>query len=127
MDHTSTAVTAANAAVATSITVWGMATGLSYEVLLAGFAGGLVSLSFLGPMSIWRRIWTPFTATLTAGYSSPVWSYYLAKIVPPDGNVNTLALTVFSAFTIGVMAQVLIPLAIRYAEKRAQSLEGPTT
>lgn len=125
MDHTSTAVTAANAAVATSITVWGMATGLSYEVLLAGFAGGLVSLSFLGPMTIWRRIWTPFTATLTAGYSSPVWAYYVSQAIPPDGNVSQLTLTVFSAFTIGVMAQVLIPLAIKHAEKRARSLEGP--
>ena len=123
MDQTNSA---ANAIVATTITLWGVSTGLTYEVLLAGFAGGLVSLSFLGPMTIWRRIWTPFTATLTAGYSSPVWSYYLAKAVPPDGSVSTLSLTVFSAFAIGVTAQVLIPLAIKYAEKWAQSLAGPS-
>ena len=123
MDHATTTATAANAVVATGITVWGVTTGLSYEVLLAGFAGGLVSLSFLGPMSIWQRIWTPFTATLTAGYSGPVWAYYLSKTL--DQGVNPLALTVFSAFGVGVLTQVLIPVVLRWAHRKAQSFEGP--
>lgn len=112
-----------NAVVATTITLWGVATGLSYEVLLAGFAGGLVSLSFIPPMTIWQRIWTPFTATLTAGYTAQLGAYYLNKTL--DGGVNGLTLLVFSAFVIGVLTQVLIPAAMNWARRKAESMEGP--
>lgn len=113
-----------NAVVATTITVWGVATGLSYEVLLAGFAGGLVSLSFIAPMSLWQRIWTPFAATLTAGYTAQIGAHYLNKML--DGGVNGLTLLVFSAFAIGVLTQVLIPAAMKWVRRKAETLEGPT-
>lgn len=121
MDNTGTVT---NAAVATAITVWGVATGLSYEVLLAGFAGGLVSLSFIAPMSLWQRIWTPFAATLTAGYTAQIGAHYLSKML--DGGVNGLTLLVFSAFAIGVLTQVLIPAAMKWVRRKAETLEGPT-
>ncbi len=121
MDNTGTVT---NAAVATAITVWGVATGLSYEVLLAGFAGGLVSLSFIPPLSIWRRIWTPFAATLTAGYTAQIGVHYLDKLF--DGGVSGLALLVFSAFVIGVLTQVLIPAAMSWVRRKAETIEGPT-
>jgi hypothetical protein len=120
MDHSTNA---ANAAVATAITVWGIATGLSYEVLLAGFAGGLVSLSFLGPLTIWQRIWTPFAATLTAGYTAPIWAYYLLKLLE---GVEGLPILVFSAFCIGVAAQVLIPVGLTWVRRKGETYEGPT-
>jgi hypothetical protein len=121
MGHT-TNVT--NAAVATAITVWGIATGLTYEVLLAGFAGGLVSLSFLGPLTIWQRIWTPFAATLTAGYTSPIWAYYLLKWL--DRDMPALPLLVFSAFCIGLAAQVLIPVGLEWVRRKGATYEGPS-
>lgn len=123
MDHATTAATASNALVATGITIWGVATGLSYEVLLAGFAGGLVSLSFLGPMPAWRRIWTPFMATITAGYVSPVGAHYLNKAV--SGEVNSLSLLVASAFFTGLLMQWAIPLVIKWANRKADTYEGP--
>lgn len=114
-----------NAMVATTITIWGIATGLSYEVLLAGFAGGLVSLSFLDPMNIWQRIWTPVTATLTAGYTAPVGAHYLGKVLEADG--ERLGLLVFSAFAIGVLTQVLIPVTMKWVRRKAaiQTEQGP--
>lgn len=118
MDQT-TGIT--NAVAATGITVLGVATGLSYEVLLAGFAGGLVSLSFLNPVGIWRRIWTPITATLTAGYTAPVAASWGARMIEAP---NPLTLLVFSAFLIGVLAQALIPWAFRVAQKRADAMGG---
>lgn len=120
MDHTTNV---SNAVVATTITIWGIATGLSYEVLLAGFAGGLVSLSFLGPLTIWQRIWTPFAATLTAGYTSPIWAHYLFKWL--DGDMPGLPLLVFSAFCIGLAAQVLIPLGLAWLQRKGATYEGP--
>lgn len=108
-----------NAVVATTITIWGVATGLSYEVLLAGFAGGLVSLSFIAPMSIWRRIWTPFAATLTAGYTAQIGAHYLDKLF--EGGVSGLALLVFSAFAIGVLTQVLIPAVMSWVRRKAET------
>lgn len=107
---------------ATGITLLGVATGLSYEVLLAGFAGGLVSLSFLSPVTFWQRIWTPVTATLTAGYTAPVACSWGTRIT---GETSPLAMLVFSAFVIGVLAQALIPIAFRIAHRKANSLEGP--
>lgn len=114
-------VQAANAVAATSIMLWGVATGLTYEVLLAGFAGGMVSLSFLEAMSTWRRIWTPVTATLTAGYTAPIAGHYLASTL---AGVNPLALLVFCAFIVGLLAQFLIPMLIRYAQARGAQAGG---
>ena len=121
MDHTTNA---ANAVVATTITIWGVATGLSYEVLLAGFAGGLTSLSFMAPMSLWQRLWTPFTATLTAGYTAPIWAHYLSRVL--EDGVSNLTLLVFSAFAVGVLTQVLIPAAMKWVHRKAETYEGPT-
>ena len=107
-----------NALAATSITLWGVATGLSYEVLLAGFAGGLVSLSFVEPMGLWRRIWTPVTSTLTAGYTAPIASHYLMSLL---AGVNPLTLLMFCAFGIGLVAQFVIPVLIKRAKHEAET------
>lgn len=111
---------AANAVVATSITLWGVATGLSYEVLLAGFSGGLVSLSFLPPMGIWRRIWTPVTATLTAGYISPVVVPLLPGAVGAPDAAGTAGL-ICSAFLVGLTTQLLIPVVMKRVHARLEA------
>lgn len=112
---------AANAVVAASVTVGGIATGLDFGVLLAGFAGGLVSLSFLPSMGLWRRIWTPVTATLTAGYTAPLAVHYLSGVA--GESVDHLALRVASAFGIGVLAQVALPIFMRIARQRIERFE----
>jgi len=112
---------AANAVVATSITLWGVATGLSYEALLAGFSGGLVSLSFLPPMGLWRRIWTPVTATLTAGYTAPIAAHYVASTLE---GISPLVTLVFVGFWLGLLAQFLIPVLIQRAQRKAADVGG---
>ncbi len=104
------------AVVATTITVWGVATGLSYEVLLAGFAGGLVSLSFIPTLGTWQRIWTPITATLTAGYTAPIAEHFIGGFLG-DG-IEGVALRGFAAFVVGLLTQVALPFAIRFAERK---------
>lgn len=112
---------AANALAASAVTIGGIATGLDFGVLLAGFAGGLVSLSFLPPMGMWRRIWTPVTATLTAGYLAPITVHYLSNIA--GDAINPLSLEAASAFGIGVMAQVGLPVLMRITRKRVERFE----
>lgn len=121
MDQT-TSIT--NAVTATSITVLGVATGLTYDVLLAGFAGGLVSLSYLGPVGIWSRIWTPITATLTAGYTAPILGRLVEKWIAGQVDTPTMdqpGLLVFTAFVIGLFAQALIPVITERMKKKAGS------
>lgn len=108
------------AVAAASITIGGVATGLDYAILLAGFAGGLVSLSFLPPMSIWRRIWTPVTATLTAGYATPLATYAIAKWLGTEEMPGSLEL--FAAFATGVVTQFAIPAFIKLAQRRFEKL-----
>lgn len=54
------------------ITITGSIFGVHYDMLLAGFFGGLLSLSHLPPMSFWRVAWTVGTASLAAGFFGPV-------------------------------------------------------
>lgn len=97
-----------NGVAAAGVVVLGVATGLSYDVLLAGFAGGLVSLSFIEPLGIWRRIWTIMTATLTAGYTAPAALPWLTKVSPEGAEIPL----VFAGFFVGVFGQALIPWGI---------------
>lgn len=112
---------AATAVAAASVTIGGVATGLDFGTLLAGFAGGLASLSFLPPMGLWRRIWTPVTATLTAGYTAPLAIHYLSGAA--GDSVDPLTFQVGAAFVIGVLAQVAIPAAMRIARQRLSRFE----
>jgi hypothetical protein len=119
MDH---ATSATHALAATTITVAGIATGLSYEVLLAGFAGALASLSYLGVMSVWRRLWTLLSSTLTAGYTAHLAEAGIRAFINTvaDGAlVASPATMVASAFLIGLTAQALIPGLLTFARRKA--------
>ena len=97
---------------ATAITIGGAVTGLDYTILLAGFFGGLGSLSFAQGMGVWRRIWTPIMSAVTAGYAAPTITQYLDF---PDATV------LFTAWAIGLMAQSVLPLAMSALTNKARS------
>lgn len=106
----------ATAAAAATITVAGVTTGLSYEILMAGFAGSLASVSYLEGMSPWRRLWSVVTSTITAGYTAPVAGVYASGALSIVETATT-TMNVFVAFLIGVTAQVLIPAVMRLGPK----------
>lgn len=54
------------------ITVTGSIFGVHYDMLVAGFFGGLLSLSSLPTMSRWRVAGTLGAASLSAGFFGPV-------------------------------------------------------
>lgn len=106
-----------HAAAATAVTIGGFATGLYYDVLLAGFAGALASLSYHGGMSIWRRMWSLVTSSLAAGYTAPAFATYMAQILPGMSSKDQGVL-VFSGFVMGLAAQTLIPAAMETLKGR---------
>ncbi len=103
----------ANVLVPTSITILGVATGLNFEILLAGFAGSLASLSYLEGMSVAKRCWSLISSTLTAGYMAPALTTKLNAFV---GNPDQQPSGVFAAFFIGLVAQVVIPGCIKLTQ-----------
>lgn len=108
-----------NALAAAGVTLFGIATGLSYDVLLAGFAGGLVSLSFIDPQGIWRRVWTLTSATLLAGYTAPTALPWINSVSPEGADVPL----VFAGFFLGLFGQAIIPAL---AHRLRKTIGGPT-
>lgn len=102
-----------NTVATTGITILGVATGLNFEILLAGFAGSLSSLSYLDGMPIPKRCWSLISSSLTAGYMAPAITVKLNSFV---GNTDQPPSGVFAAFFIGLVAQVVIPGCIKLTQ-----------
>jgi len=112
-----TSSTAGIAIAAGTITLSGSILGVHYDALLAGFFGGLVSLSYLPAMSIARIAGTVAASALTAGFFAPVvasgaanYFSYLAGIGDP--------LRIATAAGIGLCAQVLVPSVFSYIRRK---------
>lgn len=90
--------------------------GVKLASLVAGFAGGVVSLSFVRQLSRWQAILAVLTGSLSAGYLTPVVQLYLPSAVPEP----TLA------FLVGLTSMNLIPgiLALSDRFKRDPQLPG---
>lgn len=56
----------------TGLAVFGVATGLHPELLIAGLAGGLWSLSYSDPMPVFRRLAVTIISSFVAGYLTPL-------------------------------------------------------
>lgn len=109
-------------AAATGVTILGIATGLQYEVLLAGFFGGLVSLSFFPELTWGKRFSSLVSSTMTAGYVAPVLIAVLAKWL--DMDKIPMAGSAFAGFVIGLAAQTAIPVFFSWIKKRGDALPG---
>ena len=75
--------------------------GVPAPVLLAGFTGALVSLSFLPQMPARQAMVTVLSSTMVAAYTEPALHYYLEL---PAGRLDLAA-----AFMVGLLAQVVVP------------------
>ena len=116
----------AGTAVATGLTVFGISTGLSPAILIAGVAGGLWAQSYHPPTSIWRRLAMIGLAAILAGYLAP----FLAAIVGASetvrGIVSLEALQLPLAVVVGLTShRVLGPAIMRFAAKKADEYVKP--
>jgi hypothetical protein len=97
------------------VVILGAQTGLDYPTLIAGVLGGATALSYLEPSNLLKRAFEITTASLLAGYSSPVLanvvSHGLVKYNFVQEGMDTQAgMTLVTAFIVGYLAHgVLLP------------------
>lgn len=118
MPSTGGATTAAVSASAAGLSIFGIATGLHVELLLAGLAGALFSLSFDQPEPRFRRALVTLSAAVVAAYITPL-SVALVQInYPLPESITREILLPASAVAIGFLARRLIgPAAFKIADK----------
>lgn len=81
--------------------------GLKFSVILAGFLGGVLSLSFVRELSKSQMVIAVCTGTVTTHYLTPLALHYTGLTLDLESGV---------AFLIGIMAMNIIPGFIRLSE-----------
>lgn len=120
MTEPATSITIALAITAGGITLFGVATGLHPEVLLAGLAGGFWSLSYQPAAPVCKRLARICMAAIVAGYLAPLaaGSAASAGIIP--GSISRDDLQYPAALLIGLLSHLVLgPALIRIAGRRA--------
>lgn len=112
MAEPSSSATAGIAIATGAITITGSIFGLQFDALLFGLFGGLVSLMHLPPMTRGRMAGTLATAALLGALGAPIVARGLTEYLPWLGAVSGDVLRMAAAFTIGLGAQVAIPLGM---------------
>ena len=110
---------ASGAAIAgAAITFSGSVIGMHFDALLAGFAGGLVALSFLpGPLSVGRVAATLLSSSLLAGFFAQLVALGAFAYLPwtqPMGDLMRVA----AAGGLGIASQTLIPVLLAWIERK---------
>ena len=82
--------------------------GVKFVTLVAGFAGGIVSLSFVRGLTKQQAIFSVFTGAVTAGYLTPAIHSYLS--------LTTLELQNVAAFAVGLTAINIVPGLLKLSE-----------
>lgn len=82
--------------------------GLKFASLLAGFAGGVISLSFVKELTRTQAVLAVFTGTMTAGYGTPLALHYFG--------ISSLELQNGVAFFVGLTAMNIIPGLLKLSE-----------
>ena len=81
--------------------------GVKVATAVAGFAGGVICLSYLRELSRLQAVGAVLTGAVTASYGTPALMWYIS-MPPPLEN--------FAAFFIGLTAMNIIPGFIRLSE-----------
>lgn len=105
----------------TGLTIFGVATGLRPELLLAGVTGALWALSYGEPLPPARRITITVITALVAGYLTPavVALLRLKAILPTEIDLGMVQPP--AAVMIGFLAyRVIGPAVVRLADKAMQ-------
>lgn len=84
--------------------------GVKLAYTVAGFWGGVVSLSFIKNLSPKQGVLAVLTGIASAGYGTPIATHYLLTSLPTNGMANAIA------FVIGLTAMNLIPGIMRLSE-----------
>jgi hypothetical protein len=105
-------MTASIALAAGTITLSGSVFGVQYDALLAGFVGGLVSLTYLPPMPALKIAGTLAGSALLAGFFAPVIAAAALHFFPWLQGVGDF-MRLAGGAALGLAAQVLIPACLK--------------
>ncbi len=95
--------------------------GVKYAALVAGFAGGVVSLAYLRELSRMQMALAVLSGSACAGYLTPVAIPVIAGAI---GVSATPALENAAAFLVGLTSMNLIPGLMRLSELFRQNPAG---
>lgn len=112
--------TAGIAIAAGTVTLTGSILGVQYDALLAGFFGGLVSLSYLPSMPVVKTAGTVAGSSILAGFFAPVIAAAALHYLPWIEGVGT-GLRMACAAGLGVSAQAVIPAALTWIRARGEA------
>ena len=101
-----------------TITLTGSILGVQYDALLAGLAGGLVSLSYLPPMRGPQIAGSVIGSSLIAGWFAPVASVTAANYFPFLSSAGESGIRIAATAGLGLCAQVIIPAAFAWLRKK---------
>lgn len=87
--------------------------GVKYAALVAGFAGGVVSLGFLRELDRRQMVLAVFTGAACGGYLTPLAMPVIARAMGIDVSVEMEGA---AAFLVGVSAMNIIPAVIHLSE-----------
>ena len=100
-----------------TITITGSFLGLQYDLLLVGMAGGLVALSFFEQTTRTKMAISVITSALVAGYATPVAYVGVLEFATWTAKTGD-ALRWLCAFGIGLSAQTVVPLGIKWLKTK---------
>ncbi|GGI16466.1 hypothetical protein [Oxalicibacterium faecigallinarum] len=108
----------------TAITFSGTLIGMPFDTLLAGFAGGLVALSYLpGSLTVARVVGSLLSSTLLAGFFAQLVAQCAFTYLPWTRELGE-TMRVASAGGLGICSQVLIPLGLNWITSRSNRTGG---
>lgn len=84
--------------------------GIKLAFAVAGFWGGVVSLSFIKNLTPKQGFLAVLTGIASAGYGTPIAAHYVLNAEPSSAMANAIA------FVIGLTAMNLIPGIVRLSE-----------
>lgn len=117
------ASTAGIALAAGTITLTGTILGVHYDALLAGFFGGLVSLSFLPGMSLLKTAGSVAGSALLAGFFAPILAAAAHNYFPWLASVGDFV-RIASAAALGIGWQALLPAGLKRLRLWASNERG---
>lgn len=110
--------TAAGVAIAAgAITLSGSILGVHYDALLAGFAGGLVWLTFQPSMPAVRIASSMVASSLIAGFFAPLAAVGAVNFFPWLSEVGD-SLRMAAAAGLGIGAQVIVPALLNLIREK---------
>lgn len=108
---------------AAGLTIFGVATGLSPALLIAGMAGGFWALSYMPPMPAGKRITTAALSALLAGWATPAIVAAITSMSAWPSAVTHDIVQFPVAIAFGMLSHTVIgPAMLKFASRKIEEV-----